>query len=235
MDRARKPKPDPDDAFRVTQVAAPLRQSVVESLRNAIAVGRFAPGQRLVERELCDMTGVSRTLIREALRQLESEGLIVIRPNRGPLVARLTAEQARGIYAVRRELEGLAAQLFAEKATEAHREALVAAFARLRQVLRTGSRTERLEAKNEFYDRLTDGAQNEALGDTLRMLNARVTLLRATSLQARGRSRQSLEELQALVDALCARDPARARAAAAHHVECAAAAAVAQLAGEDEA
>ena len=63
--------------MRVVRVAAPLRQPVLDNIREAIAVGRLAGGSRLVERDLCEMTGVSRTLIREALRQLESEGLAV--------------------------------------------------------------------------------------------------------------------------------------------------------------
>ncbi|MBS9403668.1 GntR family transcriptional regulator [Halomonas sp. TRM85114] len=218
-----------DASFRVNPTAAPLRHSVVEGLRDAIAIGRFQPGQRLVERELCDIMGVSRTLIREALRQLESEGVITIRPNRGPIVTRLTAEQARGIYAVRSELEGLAAQLFAEKATKEHRKALVNAFSQLKKLLRSGSQIERLHAKNEFYNRLIEGAQNEALGDTLRMLNSRVTILRATSLQAKGRHKESLNELQALLDALFRGDPEAARKASAAHVEGAASAALAQL------
>lgn len=74
-------------------------------------MGRFRPGERLPERELCEMTGVSRTLVREALRQLESEGLIHVIPHRGPVVDRLSPEQARGIYQVREELEALTTTL----------------------------------------------------------------------------------------------------------------------------
>ncbi len=90
-----------------------LRRSVTESIRNAIAAGVFKAGARLPERDLCEMTGVSRTLVREALRQLESEGLIEVLAHRGPIVARVTPEQAEGVYQVRIELEGLASQLFA--------------------------------------------------------------------------------------------------------------------------
>ena len=89
--------------FRVEKIAAPLRQSVTESIRYAIAVGHFKGGDRLPERSLCEMTGVSRTLVREALRQLESEGLIEVVPNRGPIVARITIKQAEDIYQVRME------------------------------------------------------------------------------------------------------------------------------------
>jgi len=220
--------------FRVEKVAATLRHSVTESIRNAIALGRFTGGQHLSERELCEMTGVSRTLVREALRQLESEGLITVVPHRGPFVAKLTAGQAEGIYQVRIELEGLACQLFAEHASEEQRAALGKAFAKLKASFRQPDTLARLNAKNHFYDCLMDGSGNEALGISLRMLNARVMLLRATSLRAPGRSSQSLAELADLMDALMARDAKRARKAAANHVHNAAQAAIALLKREEE-
>ena len=99
-------------------------------------MGRFKSGERLPERALCEMTGVSRTLVREALRQLESEGLIKVLPHRGPMVVKLSAEQAEGIYQVRIELEGLACQLFAEHASEEQRAALSKAFAKLKSSFR---------------------------------------------------------------------------------------------------
>ena len=108
---------DADSDFKVRRVAAVLRHSVTESIRNAILAGRFKPGDRMPERELCEMTGVSRTLVREALRQLETERLIKVIPHRGPVVATITPEQANDIYRVREELEGLASQLFAEPQT----------------------------------------------------------------------------------------------------------------------
>ncbi|WP_374449464.1 GntR family transcriptional regulator [Stella sp.] len=219
-----------DHQFRVERVAAPLRQSVTESIRYAIAIGRFRAGERLPERELCEMTGVSRTLIREALRQLESEGLIQVLPHRGPVVARLSVAQAEGIYQVRIELEGLACQLFAEHATAAQRAALAAAFERLKASFDDSDPLARLRAKNHFYDCLVDGSGNEALGISLRMLNARVMLLRATSLQVPGRSAASIAELSQLMEALESRDGARARGAAAAHVRNAAAAAIGLLA-----
>src|ERR1700754_1197613 len=103
----------PEGDFKVPRAASVLRHSVTESIRNAILLGRFKGGERLPERALCEMTGVSRTLVREALRQLESEGLITVLPHRGPVVASLSVKQAEGIYQVRIELEGLACQLFA--------------------------------------------------------------------------------------------------------------------------
>lgn len=217
---------DAPRSFRVEKVAAPLRHSVTDSIRNAIALGYFKAGDRLPERTLCEMTGVSRTLVREALRQLESEAVIEVLPNRGPIVAVLTARDAEDIYQVRAELEGLASELFARHASDQDRERLTGAFDDLRRAMQDPDPLERLKARNRFYDCLIDGSGNKALGASLKMLNSRVVLLRATSLQAAGRTTRSVIELQVLVDALLAKDPAEARRAAVVHVRNAAEAAV---------
>ena len=80
---------------RIATVAAPVRSQVVEMLRAAITSGQFAPGQRLIEKDLCDLMGVSRPSVREALRQVESEGLIVTIANRGPTVSQLSEARYR--------------------------------------------------------------------------------------------------------------------------------------------
>jgi DNA-binding GntR family transcriptional regulator len=223
---------DVTPGFRIERVAAPLRQSVTESIRYAIAVGRFKAGERLPERKLCEMTGVSRTLVREALRQLESERVIDVVPNRGPVVARLTIEQAEGIYQVRTELEGLAFQLFAERATTDQREALAAAFKKLKKTFKGADPMARLLAKNHFYECLVQGTGNEALGDSLRMLNARVMLLRATSMRLPSRVAASLLELAELMDVLGTQDGKKARSLAERHVRNAAHAALALLSSQ---
>lgn len=204
--------------FKVQRVASVLRHGVTESIRNAILVGRFRPGDRLPERELCEMTGVSRTLVREALRQLESEGLIMVIPHRGPVVEQLTPDQARGIYQVREELEGLACQLFCENATEEQLAAVGEAFKALKRALTHGTALEQIAGKNAFYQLVLDGAGNEALTTTLRLLNSRVMLLRSTSMQAPGRAKHSVAELSDLLTALQARDGKAARAAGSLHV-----------------
>jgi DNA-binding GntR family transcriptional regulator len=215
-----------DTNYHVARIAAPLRQQVIHSIRTAIAVGHFKPGDRLTERDLCEMTGVSRTLIREALRQLESEALITVVPHRGPIVTRLSVEQAEEIYQVRRELESLACELFAERATADDLKSIKASLKRLKAVLVSGSPTERLSAKNEFYDCLLQGAGNQTLAQSLSVLNSRIMVLRATSLQVQGRSRASIAELTVLVNALEARDPALARQLSRRHVDNAARSAI---------
>lgn len=92
--------------------AISLRVQVEDYLRAAIITQRFSPGERLVERELCDLLGVSRPSVLDALRQLEAEDLIVNARYRGPVVATINAEDARQIYEVRALLEGLAGRGF---------------------------------------------------------------------------------------------------------------------------
>ena len=100
----------------IQKLAAPLRLQVLDGLRRAIIEGRLAPGARLTERELTEMMGVSRTVIREALRQLETEGLIANVPNKGPVVRALSLAEAKDLYTIRAVLEGLAARLFVQNA-----------------------------------------------------------------------------------------------------------------------
>ena len=84
--------------LQISKQPATLRLIVEGRLRSAISAGDFKPGQRLIERELCELTGVGRTSIREALRQLEAEGLITNIPHRGPSVSTISAEEAQQLY-----------------------------------------------------------------------------------------------------------------------------------------
>jgi DNA-binding GntR family transcriptional regulator len=228
-------KPEEANAdFKVQRVAAVLRHSVTESIRNAIMAGRFHPGEHLPERELCEMTGVSRTLVREALRQLETERLIKVIPHRGPVVETITPEQADGIYRVREELEGLASQLFAERGTPEHLKALKQAYKDLRASHTKDDPLSQLKAKNNFYHCLLDGAGNEALSNTLRLLNSQIMLLRSMSMAAPGRASKSLAELGDLLKALEAKDEKAARKAGSRHVRNASAVAIALLREQDD-
>jgi len=217
---------DADGNFKVQRVAAVLRHSVTESIRNAILLGRFRPGDRLPERELCELTGVSRTLVREALRQLETERLIKVIPHRGPVVETITPQQADGIYRVREELEGLASQLFAERATPQQFKALKEAYETLRHAYYDDNALVQLESKNHFYRCLLDGAGNEALSNSLRLLNSQIMLLRSMSMAQPGRGSKSLAELHDLLLALEKKDARAARRAGIRHVRNAAATAM---------
>src|SRR5262245_57775375 len=105
-------------ALSVSRPVVTLRTQAVEKLRQAIIDGHLVPGARLTERELCELLGVSRTLVRETLGQLEAEGWVENVPYRGPIVAATSADEARQLYEIRAALEGWAAKHCAEQATD---------------------------------------------------------------------------------------------------------------------
>src|SRR3546814_19245005 len=94
-----------------------LKERAADSMREAIMSGAFAPGQKLVERELCEQLDVSRSCVREALQHLQSEGLIKIIPHKGPEVAAISKDEVVPLYAVRKKLEGLVGASFCVNAS----------------------------------------------------------------------------------------------------------------------
>ncbi|MGA0596211.1 GntR family transcriptional regulator [Enterovirga sp. CN4-39] len=218
-----------DKSMRIAPVAAPIRSQVVETLRTAITSGRFAPGQRLVEKDLCDLLGVSRPSVREALRELESEGLISTIPFRGPLVTTLTAQDAASIYEVRGVLEALAAKLFAEKASPEQIAELSDTVDRLEAAYATQDVEQILIAKRAFYEVLLEGSQNVIIPSMLRTMNARITQLRRVSLSSPKRLPGSIKEIRLVLKAIQNRDPEAAFQASMRHIGEAQKAAVAQL------
>ena len=217
------------DGLRVVRTTVTLRQQVADRIREAILEGRFLPGERLVERALCEQTGVSRTLIREAMRQLEAEGLLQIVPHRGPIVAVLTADEAKDIYEVRAALEALAGAAFAERAGPKERARLRAALKAVEAAYATSDVKDWLRAKGEFYGVLLEGANNTALTATLQIIWGRISLLRAMTMSTPGRGPQSVAELRRIVRAIEKRDPQTAWQVSHDHVMSAAAVALRAL------
>lgn len=215
--------------LQVHRHPATLRLLVEEKLRMAIAAGHFRPGQRLVERELCALLGVGRTSVREAIRQLEAEGLLVSVPHRGPEVRRITLDEARQLYAFRALLEGHAGEQFARSGTEEERARLGAAIDAFAEAAASGDQARLIATKAQFYDVLTSGGRNVFVSESLRNLHTRITLLRATSMNQPGRLADSLAELRAIEAAIRARAVEAAGAACRFHVEQAARVALAVL------
>jgi DNA-binding GntR family transcriptional regulator len=195
---------------KIQRSAAPLRRDVVDALRTAIIEGRLVPGARLTERELIEMTGVSRTVIREALRQLESEGVIETIPNKGPIVRKLTRNEAKDLYLIRSVLEGLAARMFVANATREDIAALKRALDETAVAYRDGDPEMVLNAKNRFYDILFRGAGSETLSSMIATLHARIWRWRALGLghprRSRGRSKEAVKGLRDLLKAIERRD-----------------------------
>ncbi len=203
--------------LEIVRHSAPLRQQVENALREAIIGGQFPPGQRLTERELTASMGVSRTLVREALRQLESEGLISVIPNRGPIVRKLSANEIQDLYAIRAVLEGLAARTFAEKSTEKSMQLLGKAMADAVAAYEAGDPVGALEGKNRFYDILVDGAGSHSLSAMLATLHSRIRQWRSVGMthpqRSPKRSKEAIGGLKAIWSAISRRDATAAEAA----------------------
>jgi len=220
-----------DLSAQIGRVSAPVREQVLEVLREAILSFRFTPGQRLIERELIDSTGVSRTTIREVLRELAAEGLVTTVPQKGAIVVAPSAEEAAELYELRGVLEGHLVKRFVENATDGQINALRKAYSQLETAVHRGAGTlALLKAKDRMYDLLAQGAGNRELRAALSRVHARVSLLRATSLTSSpARPTEMLTEMRTLVESIESRDPHAAQRAALHHVERAATAGIAGL------
>jgi DNA-binding GntR family transcriptional regulator len=213
-------------SLKVTSIAAPLRQQVAENIRGAMLSGRFKPGERLIERELCDMMGVSRTAVREALRQLESEGLVENIANRGPIVARITRTDAISIYEMRGVIEGLVGRLFTLRATDQQVRQLRAIVDRLKKAYEGADVARLLKVKTEFYAKLLEGAGNTTADAMLRMIHTRANFLRSVSLSQGDRRAESSKEMQHVMELIEARASEQVERAMQEHVANAAVAAL---------
>jgi DNA-binding GntR family transcriptional regulator len=184
-----------------------LRGRTLKTLREAILARHLAPGQRLVERDLCQQTGVSRSSIREALRHLESEGLIESRGSKGMFVSVLSKRQALEIYEVRAALEAEAARHFAERATDEELQALKAGYERIVEVAYSDPDAYGREIDG-FFEVLFAGAGNATAHALIRSLRARINLLRNTTIRlaSKERTKGSLAKMKNIVEALEKRD-----------------------------
>ena len=183
---------------------------MLDTLRQAIIDGRLAPGARLTERELTEMLGVSRTVVREALRSLEAEGLVHVIPNKGPVVRELSRAEAEDLYQIRAVLEGLAARRFVQHASAEQVDELAQALDVVVAAYDSGDAARVLETKNRLYDVLFAGAGSETLSSMLAMLHARIWRWRALGLTHPGRSsdrsQESITHLRDMLAAIRKRD-----------------------------
>jgi DNA-binding GntR family transcriptional regulator len=210
-------------------MATLLRERVAAQIRELIVDGEFAPGSRLVEREICDRLGVSRATTREAYRILEAEGLIVMTANRGPSVANMSVRAARDVYTVREAIECSAVRLFVERASSSQVSELRDALDEVRIAHRSGDVTQMLRVKSGFYEVLYAGADNPLLWEHARRLNHQVAHLRQRSLSQPGRPRESMKEMDAVFRAIRARDAALAESLWRQHIRNAATSALGSL------
>ena len=141
----------------------PLRDVVFNTLRQAILRGELKPGERLMEIQLANKLGVSRTPIREAIRKLELEGLVLMIPRKGAEVAEITEKNMRDVLEVRKALEELAVQLACEKITAEEIEEMKKAAEEFRMILKNKDITEIAEADVRFHDIIYMATDNQKL------------------------------------------------------------------------
>jgi DNA-binding GntR family transcriptional regulator len=193
-------------------------------LRDAITSGEFRPNERLVEKDLVAYLGTSRGSVRVALARLEQEGLVQREPNRGARVRSVSDEEAVEIVEARSALEGVVARHAAANATPADIEALRAIIARLRELRAAGDLLAYADENRELHALIVRMAGHHTAATLLQRLRLQSVSFQYRTILRPGRADRSIEEHEALANAIIARDPVAAEAAMRMHLDAAVAA-----------
>jgi DNA-binding GntR family transcriptional regulator len=216
-------------------VPVPVRRQVEDHLREAIVTGVFAPGEHLSDRVLCETFGASRSVVREAIRLMEAEGLVVQIPHRGPFVTSLTLAEAEEIYEVRAALEAIMGANFVRHSTAAERQRLQKTFKEFKREAKGAARRENLlQIKRQFYGVLSQGSRTSYVAKMLELVLNRTSQLRAVSMAAPERLPATVEEIQAIIDGIEKDDPKVVAKACREHVMRAAKVALRKIAEIEE-
>ncbi|ALC18288.1 transcriptional regulator, GntR family [Desulfuromonas soudanensis] len=187
-----------------------LREKILETIREAILKGSLKPGEKVAEPELAERFGISRTPIREAFRQLESEGYLTVIPRKGAVVTSLSERDVEEFYAIKSILEGYAARIAAERLTDRDIERLEGINNRLEQLARDGDVKTFFRVHNEFHELFIRAAGNEKLFDLISHLMMKFNRPRMASLALPGRMEISVQEHHKIIEAFKAHDGERA-------------------------
>lgn len=184
------------------QPRQPLQSQVYVALRKAIINGKLPAGSKLVEGQIAAHLGVSRNPVREALRKLEQDGLVVHNPNHGVTVSGVTRQQGLEIVAVREVLEALGCRLAATNMTPADVEDLRAILRRSSESLAAGDLDELVATESGFHERLAQLSGNATLARILTDLRETILRFRRAAIQAPDRPEQAIIEHARIIDAL---------------------------------
>jgi DNA-binding GntR family transcriptional regulator len=190
-------------ALRIESPPTTLRAMALDRLRRAIIAGVFTPGQRLVERALCDQLGVSRSVIREVIRHLDAEGLVTTEAH-GPVVSRLAWADARQIYEIRAALEAAAVEACARVADDAVKARLRDAVAEIEKRAGEADWIAVLEATETFYDTIFEAGGHPIAGEIVRRLNGRIAQLRVLTLGSENRQVTGPRRIRMIYEAIAA-------------------------------
>ena len=198
----------------------PLRDVVFNTLRQAILRGEVKPGERLMEIQLANKLGVSRTPICEAIRKLELEGLVIMIPRKGAEVADITEKSLRDVLEVRKALEELAVQLACEKITQEELEELEKAGENFKKVLKKSKDiTEVAEADVRFHDVIYMATDNQKLIHLLNKLREQMYRYRVEYLKNPDVHEQLIQEHEEIVYHIKRREKVEATAVTCQHID----------------
>ncbi|MCD2492008.1 GntR family transcriptional regulator [Lacrimispora sp. NSJ-141] len=196
----------------------PLRDVVFNTLRRAILRGELTPGQRLMEIQLAERMGVSRTPVREAIRKLELEGLVVMVPRKGAEVAHISGKNLRDVLEVRRALEELAGELACERMTEEGFRLLEQANHKFAAVISSDDITVIAQADEEFHSLIYQATDNERLVQMVNHLREQMYRYRIEHIKDRSQRKILVQEHQDIMRALSGRDVDLTRRTIRNHI-----------------
>jgi len=196
----------------------PLREVVCETLRTAIIEGVLKPGERLMEIQVSEELGVSRTPVREAIRKLELEGFVVMIPRRGTYVSDLSIKDINEVFEVRTALDVLAAGMAAERITDDELEQMERLLVQLGEYIEHNEIEKIVEADSQFHDLLYSASRNTRLVGIINNLREQLTRFRSLSMSYPGRLKEMLGEHTRLVESLGRRNVPLAKRLAGEHM-----------------
>ena len=197
----------------------PLRETVCEALRSAIRNGILEAGERLMEVQLAEELGISRTPVREAIRKLEQEGYVIMMPRRGTYVSSVSVNDIKEIFEIRSALESLSTGLAARRIEPDELEKLRTLLTEIEGHIQSRDMDKIVETDIEFHGLLYQVSRNERLVAIINNLKEQLARFRTLSMSYPGRLQETLEEHRAMVEAIAAGDVDAARDAAERHME----------------
>lgn len=197
----------------------PLRDVVFNTLRKAILTGELKPGERLMEIHLANRLGVSRTPIREAIRKLELEGLVIMIPRRGAEVAQITEKSLKDVLEVRRALDALCVELACERITEEGKAKLREACSEFEKATKTGDVTAIAEADVALHDIIVEATGNARLIQLINNLSEQMYRYRFEYIKDESRHEKLVEEHRMIYESIIEKDKEKAAKAAKLHID----------------
>ena len=197
----------------------PLRDVVFKTLRQAILKGELEPGERLMEIQLAERLGVSRTPIREAIRKLELEGLVLMIPRRGAEVAKISEKNLRDVLEVCRSLEELAIDLACQRIQEEELETLREAQKEFAAAVAAGDAMEIAQTDEKFHEIIYSGTGNQKLMQILSNLREQMYRYRLEYIKDANKRQILLVEHEQILKALSLRHVQEARLAVREHID----------------